>query len=373
MGPDADAIVVGSGPGGASAAYFLTRAGLRALVLDRAKLPRYKPCGGAVPRKGLDIFPFPFDRVVERRVEQATFVLDGRRITHDVERDWLALVMRDRFDAHLLEQAGCEVCEGTEVTGLRRDGSLLAVETAAGQSYRAPFLVGADGSNSRVARLAGLCPRGNRRAAVVAEVPVAAETLEAFAARLLIGFGLLPSGYYWIFPKSSHLTVGIGGKPGSARRMRALLEQVMSGYGIPADRSRKMLHTVPVYTRRHALQSEGVLLVGDAAQLVDPLTGEGIRFALESGKMAAEAIARGRPESYSVRVHKHIGRNLGWGRLCARAFYARQKRGFDWLLCNTRIFRDMMHIMGNNLTYPRSLLKFPLYLSDFRSRVRPEA
>ena len=169
-----DLIVVGAGPGGATAAYELARRGLRVALFEQKALPRYKPCGGCLSLKIDRILDLDFRPVVERTVRGATFTFEGLDEFHvRSERPVAYMVMRDRFD-HFLAQhaqkAGAKVHEGVRVLGATESAEGVHVTTDRGV-HQAQYLVGADGANGIVARAVGLAPR--RRVAVCVEAEVA--------------------------------------------------------------------------------------------------------------------------------------------------------------------------------------------------------
>ena len=224
-----DAIIVGAGPAGASAAYWLGAAGRRALVLEKAHLPRYKPCGGGVPKAALARFPFDFTPVIEREISRVRFrYLDGCEVVADIPARPVAMVMRDRFDLHILNHARAEVRDGTAVVGLRQDENGVEVITRGGETFGAPYLIGADGVHSRVARLVGLRSARELAFAIEAEAPADDQLLDAYAGTALFLFGTPPLGYGWVFPKAEHLSVGVGSFAARADRLRQTLEQHLS-------------------------------------------------------------------------------------------------------------------------------------------------
>jgi flavin-dependent dehydrogenase len=124
--PDYDVIVAGAGAGGSAAAYFLTRAGLRVLVVEKARLPRYKACGGAIPRPTLDRFPFAFDTVIRAAPTAVRLAFPGLAPV-DL---WLpdrrvVMVMRSEFDALLLAHSGAGVLEAQAVASVTETGSAV--------------------------------------------------------------------------------------------------------------------------------------------------------------------------------------------------------------------------------------------------------
>ncbi len=129
-----DTLIVGGGPAGGSAAFFLGQAGQRVLVLEKENLPRYKPCGGGLSEDVLNQFPFSFEPVIERRVKAVRYVLDDQAVTIPLPGDSMCMVMRDRFDAYLLQHARAELRPGIEGqaragrtagSGHRRDGKTV--------------------------------------------------------------------------------------------------------------------------------------------------------------------------------------------------------------------------------------------------------
>jgi flavin-dependent dehydrogenase len=197
----------------------------------------------------------------------------------------------------------------------------VQVETQDGRLYAASYLIGADGANSVVARALGLRHRRTLAAAVEAEVPVTPEVMRRFAQRMVFIFGEIHYGYLWIFPKQDHLTIGIGALHPKPGELQQVLKEVASRYGISLDDTPLHGHPIPIYTRREPVSSTRTLLVGDAAGIADPLSGEGIRFAIKSGRLAAESILSGHPESYPKDLHNIIGLNHRLTLLFSMSFY----------------------------------------------------
>ncbi|GEM_PF-42672 len=291
-----DAIVVGLGPGGSSAARALAEKGLRVLGLDRARFPRHKPCGGCLSPKihrvlgGEDLRP-----LTERDIHGATLCFRGARAVHARSTRPVAhMVSRIRFDAHLVaraREAGAEIREGEAFQALMQEGDRVAVTTGRGR-YRARVVVGADGVNTAVGRAVGLRHRGWKAVLIEAEVGVDARTLGDLADEVILEFGDVPFGYAWIFPKADHLSIGVGGMVGKIGDLNGLYRDFLSRHRILGGIRSETRHgyTLPVYTQRRPLVRGNVLLVGDAGGLVDPFIGEGIYYAIRSGQIAAEVI-----------------------------------------------------------------------------------
>ena len=225
-----DVIVVGAGPGGATAAYELARRGLRVALFEQKALPRYKPCGGCLSLKIDRILDLDFRPVVERTVSGATFTFEGLDEVHvRSERPVAYMVMRDRFDHFLTQQAqqaGAKVHEGVRVLDVTESAEGVHVTTDRGV-HEAQYLVGADGANGIVARAVGLAPRRRVAVCVEAEVATAAEASTTPRDEVRIEFGAIPFGYGWVFPKGDHLSIGVGGLRDKIGNPRALYDEFL--------------------------------------------------------------------------------------------------------------------------------------------------
>lgn len=349
---DYDAIVVGAGPAGASAAYWLGEAGKRVLVLEKKRLPRYKACGGGVPQSVFDRFPFDFSPVIEREVRRVRFRFrDGREVAADLPGQPVAMVMRDQFDAFILDHTRADVRDGTEVMALQQDKEGVAVTTRSGETFRGRYVIGADGVHSRVAREAGLHQGQPIGLTLEVEVPADEALLSEYAETVLFLFGSPERGYMWIFPKAEHLSVGVGAAGVGAPQMRQSLRREMARVGVSIDGARHRGSALPAYVEHHPLHRGRVALVGDAAGLVDPLLGEGIRHAIDSGRFAAEAVLGNELGGYTRRVQREIGNDLIWGLGWAKLFYDHPWGSFELGVRNPRFLDEFARLLAGKTTY----------------------
>lgn len=286
--PSYDAIVVGAGPAGSTCAYRLATAGASVLLLDRARFPRDKPCGGAVTARAVRELPVEIDEVVERVVSRFELRLRHRRGFSRAATVPLAyMTQRRRLDSLLVSRAvdaGAELRVATTASEVRQNG-------VDGDS--AEVVIGADGANG-ICRKSLACALKHRHAvALEGNFPHDTASFKRYADRLVLEFGTIPGGYGWIFPKGDHLNIGVGGWKSEAPRLRHHLARLCEEHGLELGALEDVRgHHLPFRTRRAALAHGRIALIGDAAGLADPLSGDGIYEAALSAKLAAKHALR---------------------------------------------------------------------------------
>jgi geranylgeranyl reductase family protein len=312
--------VIGAGPAGSTAAYHLARGGASVLLVDRARFPRDKPCGGGVTVRAARLLPFPIDPVVEDVVERVELGLGfRRRFEHRTSRPIVLMTQRRRLDALLAERAaaaGVDFRDGIRVTGVAAGDREVEVE-ASGRRIRAEALVGADGVNGLSARALGLCSRPRYGVALEGNIPYDALEPARYRGRIVFELGTVRAGYGWVFPKGDHANFGVGGAEKEGPRLRAHLERLCREHRVsPARLGDLRGYRLPVAEPSAPLARGPALVVGDAAGLIDPLSGDGIYEAILSGMYAADAVSEllaGRAaglERYDVRVKRTLARDL---------------------------------------------------------------
>jgi geranylgeranyl reductase family protein len=335
-----DAIVVGAGPAGSTTAYRLARAGRSVLLLDRARFPRDKPCGGGVTERAARLLPFSIEPVVEDVATAVDLRLDyGRTIERKGGAPLVYLTQRARLDQYLAEQAaaaGAEFRDGIRVTAMGE-----GVVSASGERHEADVVVGADGVNGISARALGL--GGNRHVGVALEGNLPNSKLRAdYGGKLVLEFGVVPGGYAWVFPKGEHANFGVGGWGSQGPALRDHLRRLCEAHGVSADDLESVRgYRLPLRSPASRLSCGRALLVGDAAGLIDPVSGDGMFEGFLSSLYASEAVLDlldGRENSldpYGDRLARRLATHLwaSWGAKVALDRFPRATFG----LASTRV------------------------------------
>jgi geranylgeranyl reductase family protein len=322
--PRYDVIVVGAGPAGSTCAYRLASAGASVLLVDRARFPRDKPCGGGVTGRAARLLPFSLAPVVEDTVTSVRMRLRyGSWFERGKGAPLVLMTQRLRLDAYLVERAvsaGAELREGIKVESVQTNDRGVDV-TAGDERLRAAAVVGADGVNGICARSLGL--GGNQAVGVALEGNVPFERLgEGYRGRAVLELGVVPGGYGWVFPKGDHANVGIGGWEREAPGLRGHLSALCAAHGVDVEDLEGVRgYRLPLRSPRSTLARGRAAVIGDAAGLVDPVSGDGMFEAFLSGELAAEAtldLLAGEAESlepYGERLTRQLGTHLwaSWG------------------------------------------------------------
>jgi geranylgeranyl reductase family protein len=288
-----DAIVVGAGPAGSLTAYQLATAGASVLLLDRARFPRDKPCGGGLTGRALRLLPFAVDSVVEDVVDRFEFRLRfGSRFVKRGDAPLAVMTQRRRLDAYLAEraaEAGAEFRDGVRVTEIIPDGGGPHVRADGGR-IAGDVLVGADGVNGLTVRQLGFTNGYTYGVALEGNASYGAVAERRYRGRAVLELGIVAGGYGWVFAKGDHVNVGVGGWETEGPRLRGLLRRVCTEHGVAADRLSDLRgYRLPLRHPADVPARGRLVLVGDAAGLVDPISGDGMYEAFASARLAADA------------------------------------------------------------------------------------
>ncbi len=289
------ALIIGGGPAGSSAAHTLARHGIDTALIDKAVFPRDKLCGGLLTLRSKKvyqrIFEQPWEAVISHVSHGVKFFHQARLLNEVADASELFFTRRLDFDRFLLDQAiarGATAYLGDAVATLDIPGKTCRLRSGAEFTFNT--LIGADGVNSLVAKTLFGQSFDPRRVAFALEMEVDRAQYPDRVDDPEIIFGLARWGYGWVFPKKDTLTVGIGGLHAKNPELKKVFHAFLTTRfgGIPEGKIKG--HYLPFGDYRKVPGRGNVLLCGDAAGLVEPITGEGIAFAMQSGLYAAEAI-----------------------------------------------------------------------------------
>ncbi len=292
-------IIVGAGPAGAVCAETLAKKGFQVILIEKAKLPRYKACGGAIPREMVDEFKIPSDII------QNNF---NSLILHHVTKDIVierkgegAVLWRSDLDAYLTQRAcnfGAQLEEETLVQKILKKDEKLRIITNRGE-FTSDWVVAADGVNSTVLQLCGWkkFSRDELAITITHEVKLSKKIIEdrLGSDKLHIYFGKrnFGTGYGWIFPKKEMVSVGWGCRlteiRNSSKQFKEFTELVKNEIK-GGTLKRKSAHLIPVSIR--SIYNDRIIATGDAAGFVDPLSGKGIIYAAWSGQIAGQVLKK---------------------------------------------------------------------------------
>ena len=291
-----DVAVIGAGPAGSTVALRLARAGARVLVVDKARFPRDKPCGGGLTYRAVRELPVDVSEVVEDTVDRFEVRLRyGRSIERTSSEPLCLMTQRRRLDEFLARacaREGADLREGVRVSDIADDGDGVSLSVD-GVFVRARVLLGADGVNGAVARSTGLEQQHRIGVALEGNLSYDRVARDRYAGRLVLELGNVPGGYGWVFPKGDHVNFGIGGWESEGPRLREHLSRLCAEHGVDArDLTDVRGYRLPM-RRPNASPARGrIALIGDAAGLVDPLSGDGMYEAFVSARIAAEHTLR---------------------------------------------------------------------------------
>lgn len=361
-----DCIIVGGGPGGSAAAYHLAKAGRSALLLEKATLPRYKPCSGAVSPSVANWFDFDFSPAIDSKITRVRYTWKlGDAIDAQLETEPIWSVKRAVFDQFLIEQAkaaGAQVKDQTAVTGITFGDDHWQVETADGV-LMARYVIAADGAKGPMADWLGFRKHKLRDAGaleVKADAPVEAG---AFS----FEFGVAKNGCLWSFPKKQGYSLGVSSFIGdSIKSPQELLQKYapeVAGATTPLGKQAVepsgefFTHPLKLWDGNYDLHKQQALLVGEAAAIVDPLTAEGIRPAMFSGMKAAQAIDQALNgdaaalENYTQTIHQEWGADMQWAQRIAAVFFRVPKIGYRVGIKRPTATKRLGQILAGEVSY----------------------
>ena len=287
-----DVAVIGGGPSGAVAARLLAQAGLETVLLER-NLQNVKPCGGAIPLGLIEEFSLPSELVEKKLSHMRARSPKGRVIGMHMPNGYVGMVRRERFDSYLRDEArkaGCTIEEGL-ANSIDQKGDGFVIRSLGDKlpPIEAKYIIGADGANSKTADALHFPPNDLKVIAMQQRFRYT-PSIEQFSEIVEIWFDgeVSPDFYGWIFPKADHLAIGTGTED-RKHNIRELQKRFVEKIGITDKPYLDEAAKIPMKPRR-SFTGNRAILVGDAAGLVTPANGEGIFFAMRSGKLGAQAM-----------------------------------------------------------------------------------
>jgi flavin-dependent dehydrogenase len=344
----AEIAIVGGGPSGAMCGEQLARSGYKVRIFDE-HLAWEKPCGGGLTHKAVECFPFLLDNTHAKKLVSSIELISSndQRVTLEMSHP-IVIYSRTVLNGMLLDRAkaaGCEV-HHSHVIGVdtSTEKPRYCVE---GEWREADFLVLAAGARNQLLPETRPLKPDELEMTQGYFVP---QTADAIIIKFLPHF----EGYVWSFPRADHLSVGICGRMSShkSEELKKHLQGFVDKQKIPTDGAHFYSHVLPS-PQEHTLSERTVLgrnwaLIGDAAAWVDPLTGEGLFYAMRSGELLGRSLAEGCPEKYPVRVKAAFCAELEFAARIVRRFYRGSFLGtavttrMVQLLRRSSVFRQLM-------------------------------
>ncbi|HUJ33295.1 MAG TPA: NAD(P)/FAD-dependent oxidoreductase [Candidatus Acidoferrum sp.] len=313
--------IVGGGPAGALCGERLASAGFRVTIFDE-RLAWEKPCGGGLTHKAIEAYPFLLDSPQPKKIVHTAELISSRgdRARFEMSHP-IVIYARKVLNGLLLDRAvaaGCTtVC--ARVTSVNTDAEHVQL-TASGETRQSDFVVLAAGARNQIFPETTALRAPDLEVTLGYFVPTEEDVIK-------IKFLRQFEGYLWSFPRADHLSVGICARMGqsSSQQLRRHLDDFIEEERIPMEGAQLYSHVLPspqaqtIRARRIVGRNWG--MAGDAAACVDPITGEGLYYALRSGDLLAQALIEGQPQTYPERLRGAFSSDLEFASNIARKLF----------------------------------------------------
>ncbi|MGD1210230.1 MAG: NAD(P)/FAD-dependent oxidoreductase [Candidatus Acidiferrales bacterium] len=313
--------IVGGGPAGALCGERLASRGFQVTIFDE-RLAWEKPCGGGLTHKAIEAYPFLLDSPQPKKIIRTAELISGggHRARFEMSRP-IVIYARKVLNGLLLDRAVAAGCAAicSRVTSVDTDGPQVRL-IAGGEEHWSDFVVLAAGARNQL--LPGTTALGAKDLEVTLGYFVPTEE-DMIKVKFLREF----EGYLWSFPRADHLSVGICAKMGQrpSQELRRHLGEFVRDENIPMDGARFYSHVLPSpqaqTIRGRRIAGRNWAMAGDAAACVDPITGEGLYYALRSGDLLAQALIEGRPHAYPERLRAAFSADLEFAANIARKIF----------------------------------------------------
>jgi len=368
-----DVIVIGGGPAGGNAAYHLSKNNLSVGFFEKSELPRHKVCAGGITRRAAKLYPADLNEISENECSHLELFLDLKLTKPFISRaqePLVTMVMRNQFDYALVQLAknnGAQIYEKTLVKSVTSNNDYVQISTDKGQ-FQSKYLILADGAAGRLAKLLNWPDHRYLVPAAEIELPVNEEMMGQFQNKARFDFGQITKGYAWVFPKRSHLSIGILSY--SKKTLRKELSKYLKflDINLPLEDLEVKGHIIPMSPRKAPFIRKRIMLVGDSAGFVDPITAEGISYALQSGFLASQALLksemelRGVKEYYEKTINKEIVREIKIAKVLSKIIYGPPAlRSFLFGIAGDHFCKALTKIINGEKTYFDYLTNFKSY------------
>ena len=353
-----DCIIVGSGPAGGTAAYHLAKKGHSILILDKADLPRYKPCGGGVSSVIQEWFDFDFTPAVSLKTNTVYCTWEHEKaIAVDMKDYPIWMVRRDVFDYFLVQQAvkqGAILQDKTEVIDVDYKGNRWIVKTSK-EEFFGRYLIAADGAKGTMVKLLDFKKQKKLvSGALEIEIPFENPSNDTY-----FEFGFVHHGYAWNFPKADGFSMGAGvfAQQRKAQNYHKIIAHYASLFDLTLDNAIEHGHPIALWNGDQKLHTDNAILAGEAACVVDPFTAEGIRPSIFSGLKASEAIHNALSgdinalEKYSEIMVEQWGKEMIWAQRLSQVFYRFPRLGYQVMEKRPSSASTMTKIFSGKLSY----------------------
>ncbi|MGB0891831.1 MAG: geranylgeranyl reductase family protein [Flavobacteriaceae bacterium] len=361
-----DVAVIGSGPSGASTAFYLAQKGISTVIIEKETLPRYKTCGGGFVFRGRKELPIDISNVIEREFFTVDANVGNSSFSSTREKPVITMIMRDAFDELITKKAtelGVTLLENHKLTGLDFLNEKVILQTSQG-NLSSKFVIAADGVLSPTAKLAGW--KEDTRKLIPAleyEVEVPAKDFERLSKSVRFDIDAAPNGYGWSFPKKNHLSLGILTTQKRKINLKEYYQKYLTQLGITEIISEQQHgFQIPVAPRTDGFTKNNVFLIGDAAGFAEPITAEGISNAILSGKLVAEALVESNLDFktastlYEEKLQQKLLPELHSGVYLAKYFYTKNPIRKFLLKKYGQLFCDIMvDILSGDRAFPTNV------------------
>lgn len=359
-----DVIVVGAGPAGSTAAEYTAKAGLSTMIIEKDSLPRDKTCAGGISSQALKHLDHDVPvNLVKRQCFGARVLYENQVLESRSDELIASMVSRKEFDNYLTTKAvnsGTKLLQKTRVKSLDIKSNHVEIHTTAGV-FKSKVVIGADGVNSVCARYVRAQLKPDETAfSLASDIPLSKEYIDKNYPDIVeFHFDKIKKGYGWVFPKDGYVSVGIGGidaakSSDSLKSYYEFINNLGFGYIKPSG------HFLPVGGVERKTYNNRVLLTGDAAGFVDAFLGEGIYYAIMSGRLAAETVvdafykndfSKAMFSEYQDKCKHEFGDDLKYSYIVSKVFYRHPDIFAKMLATNEKMLYRFIHLVTGNSDY----------------------